>query len=315
MAKHLFPKATRLTLLFAALWLLPLLATADELSCDRVFAMLTAGKELTAEQMKEIDRAVLQDFQDLFQIEAPSRAASDAWNARLAQALESLPAPKVGPGEKAVLSADELDDLGYQVRTNQAIRDSCSDKYEKTPGVTYGFCFGRAVGVHLLARNMGLANDSIRKVWMVGTMHGGTVTWGHHVATAVRTEAGWRVIDGALDSRGRTMSQWFYEWQFMAKGNPLMMFATQADRFGPSHPEPLFPVTAAPEAYHGFFHDLFRSARKEGEDLESQIRSLSARSAAEEAAEAAPKPKRKRKPRAKPAATPAPESAPAAEAP
>jgi hypothetical protein len=55
----------------------------------------------------------------------------------------------------------------------------------------------------------------------------------------------------------------------------MTLFATKADRFGPESPDPLFASTTEPDSYNGFFHDLFASARREGEDVARQLELLS----------------------------------------
>ena len=63
-----------------------------------------------------------------------------------------------------------------------------------------GFCFGRAMAVHLLARSMGLESKSIRKVFVIGALkQGGVVIWRFHVTTIVLgTDKKWYAIDPNL---------------------------------------------------------------------------------------------------------------------
>ena len=325
--RYLSARLARAMLLSLAILFLPLGGFAQQLSCHVIFDKLAKSNELSTREMEEIDQAILQEFEDLFAIKAPSRAASDLWSAKVQESMAALPMPKAPEGEKNALTLNEIFVLQSKANANKAIDDSCrTNHYERTPGVNIGFCFGRAVGVHVLARNMKLTNDSIKKVWILGSMRGGTVNWGHHVATAVRAKDGsWHVVDPNY-SYSMTLKEWYDVYEPMTNGSPYMLFATQADRFGPGNRDPLFISTAAPDSYHGFFHDLLTSTRQEGQTLEDQIRSLSERSAGpaaelEAAAEASvtpkdavkPKPKRKRKPRATPSPVQRPLETPAAD--
>jgi len=65
------------------------------------------------------------------------------------------------------------------------------------PDGMVGFCFGRAMAAHLLARRMGLAPEAIGKVFIVGDLRSGVdPEWRFHVTTVVRGPAGrWWAID------------------------------------------------------------------------------------------------------------------------
>ncbi|MBI4424666.1 MAG: hypothetical protein HY554_13115 [Elusimicrobia bacterium] len=81
------------------------------------------------------------------------------------------------------------------------------ERYDPT-GVI-GFCFGRAMAVHLLARKLGLAEDSIAKLFVVGDLRSGAdPEWRFHVATLVRGSDGtWHAIDPIMDGP-LTARQW-----------------------------------------------------------------------------------------------------------
>ncbi|MBI5240264.1 MAG: hypothetical protein HY926_07305 [Elusimicrobia bacterium] len=64
-----------------------------------------------------------------------------------------------------------------------------------------GFCFGRAMAAHLLARQMGLAESSVRKLFAVGDLREGEEPqWRFHVAALVRGDDGaWYAIDPIME--------------------------------------------------------------------------------------------------------------------
>lgn len=71
-------------------------------------------------------------------------------------------------------------------------------KYDPTGAI--GFCFGRAMAVHLASRKRGVAAEDVRKLFIVGDLRSTPAPeWRFHVTTLVRDEAGeWRAIDPIL---------------------------------------------------------------------------------------------------------------------
>jgi hypothetical protein len=51
-----------------------------------------------------------------------------------------------------------------------------------------GYCYGRAMASHLIARKMGLAQSSIKKIFAAGDMQNQTVRWRFHMSTLVLGE-------------------------------------------------------------------------------------------------------------------------------
>jgi hypothetical protein len=294
MTRALRRLASAFTLIVAMSGGFPLPAAGAALTCQALFKRLTAPK-ISARESGILDRAVLRDFEDLGDFSAPSREIAGAWNRRVIDALHRLKTPEV-----AGLSQREIDELVAEVKANEVIEESCAtpSRYEKDPEVSIGFCFGRAVGVHLLARQRNLSNDSIRKFWLMGEMETGDVTWSHHVATGIRGDDGqWFVINPATTTL-QPVEAWLKDWQGISTDGQMTLFATKADRFGPDARDPLFESTTEPDSYNGFFHDLFAGARREGEDVAQQLDLLSR----EGLPKAAPKKARKKKTNKKPAA-------------
>ena len=65
-----------------------------------------------------------------------------------------------------------------------------------------GYCFGRAMATHLIARKLGLAETSMKKIFAAGDMANGQIRWRFHMATMVKgTEDGlFYVIDPIMPS-------------------------------------------------------------------------------------------------------------------
>lgn len=75
------------------------------------------------------------------------------------------------------------------IRYNRVARLESLPRYD--PDGELGFCFGRAMGTHLIARHMGLAPDAIGKMFIIGDLKSGDVTeWRFHVTTVVTGEDG-----------------------------------------------------------------------------------------------------------------------------
>ncbi len=140
---------------------------------------------------------------------------------------------------------------------------SCSLNYEPG-GVKIGFCFGRAIIAHIEALRYGVHPSSIKKIWVVGDMQ----EWGHHVATMIKTESGWKVFD---NETGLVSAHKWIELQQAEKkagAKPLMFFVSSAERFGPSnngtyHSTDLFG-DGLNDYYNGFFSDYFRWVQEGG---------------------------------------------------
>lgn len=151
----------------------------------------------------------------------------------------------------------------YDAMENSAVNKNhnCYDKKG-----TIGFCFGRATIAHMEAIVREVHPDSVKKIWIAGDMG----VWGHHVATMVHTEKGWRVLD---TNQGRlvTPDQWIdiYMKEKQKNAKDIMVYVTQAGRFGPYDTRAynaidLFNTNSeefvkATDYFNGYFHDYFQS--------------------------------------------------------
>ncbi len=86
-------------------------------------------------------------------------------------------------------------------------------KYDPTGEI--GFCFGRAMTVHLVSRNLGLDKNSIKKLFIVGDMRSGSEPeWRFHVTTLVQgTDKKWYAIDPIMTPPlGHSKPLLMHEW-------------------------------------------------------------------------------------------------------
>jgi len=84
-------------------------------------------------------------------------------------------------------------------------------KYD--PDHQTGFCFGRAMAVHLLSHRIGLAEESIKKLFIVGCLgSGGKTEWRFHVATMVKgDDGGWHALEMNVAKGPLTVQEWVAE--------------------------------------------------------------------------------------------------------
>jgi hypothetical protein len=107
-------------------------------------------------------------------------------------------------------------------------------KYD--PEKCIGFCFGRAMFIHLELLARGINKDSIRKAYVVGEMNYEGITWGFHVATAVKgSDGSWLVIDPEFD-KVETVEEWFKGNLELSPDKKLRLYMTDANKFGASAP-------------------------------------------------------------------------------
>ncbi|MBI5209756.1 MAG: hypothetical protein HY927_07290 [Elusimicrobia bacterium] len=114
------------------------------------------------------------------------------------------------PSNLKALSAAQMQDLWRRTYGHKiAGLDDWRKLAKYDPQGIIGFCFGRAMTVQLLARELGLAADSIRKILVIGDLRSGKdPEWRFHIATLVKGDDGrWHAIDPIMDAPV-TVDQW-----------------------------------------------------------------------------------------------------------
>jgi hypothetical protein len=103
------------------------------------------------------------------------------------------------PETKPRFTEKELSSLYNSVVANKVASLDALSRYDPT-GVI-GFCFGRAMTAHLLARAAGAPDGSIRKLFMVGDMRSGAdPEWRFHVTTLVKgPQDAWFAVDPVFE--------------------------------------------------------------------------------------------------------------------
>jgi hypothetical protein len=134
-------------------------------------------------------------------------------------------------------------------------------KYD--PMGVMGFCFGRALFVHLELLRRGVQKESIKKAFAVGPMNGGGINWQFHVTTVVKAKTGeWLAIDPFV---GRIMriEDWFDEMSKQSTDAKLRFYLSEPAKLGPSSWEyNLRPGGLYDEVYHNYFRELLAFFRR-----------------------------------------------------
>ena len=158
---------------------------------------------------------------------------------------------------------DEAASLYRATQENPVASYELRKKYD--PEGRLGFCFGRALAVHLEALRVGIRRESIRKIWAVGKLQLGDLKWQHHVATMVRAnDGGWWVIDPMWEAPMKA-TQWMtrMRWVFATWKDPEIQFmVTKPERFGTEFSDKYSKEELTSDWYGDFFKDLFKYYRE-----------------------------------------------------
>jgi hypothetical protein len=140
----------------------------------------------------------------------------------------------LGPSAVAITKSETANELFDRVMDYPVIKESLKyggeNKYDSLDH--FGFCFGRAMLVHLEALRMKIPKENIMKFWFIGPFKNGH--WNHHVITAIRVEGqGWVLLDPVF---GKVMSlPEYYEHTLKFFGEKLAIVATKPKRFLSAH--------------------------------------------------------------------------------
>jgi hypothetical protein len=141
----------------------------------------------------------------------------------------------VDEGKRTFITEDEARAVYEALITNPVVSSNANKKNYDPQGTT-GFCFGRAMFVHLYLASSGLHRASVKKAFVFGSMDGGV--WGWHVATTVRSQdpktkaIKWLVIDSEV-GKVIELLDWYEYWRNGSSDDKkLRLFITEAGRFG-----------------------------------------------------------------------------------
>lgn len=181
-----------------------------------------------------------------------------------------LPIDVPGSKKKQRLTFAEASDLRDAVSNNPVTKFYNSKKYD--PKGEIGFCFGRAMAAHLEALSQGVEKESIRKVFVAGTMERPNegITWQFHVATIVKgTKGAWWVIDPIFNNVMK-LEEWYEQMYSLDSSGQLRLFISEPSRFGANSNDWYSKSDLMIDFYNDYFKDLtdYFKTRSSGEQKE-----------------------------------------------
>lgn len=166
------------------------------------------------------------------------------------------------------ISQEQADQLIESLEANPITAYANYEKYNRPSHekIEIGYCFGRATYVDLALRKLGVNEDAIKKIWVVGPLdQGSSISWGFHVATLVKGNSGsWLAVDNYPGSRALTAEQWVE--RMLENGSPnakLRFYITNPEKFSISlgrytQTQMGLNMTSGEDWYRGFFKDLMK---------------------------------------------------------
>ncbi len=185
-----------------------------------------------------------------------------AENAKAIKELHAWPWGKVN--RKKYITKDDAGKLLALMATDPVVGNNSWQTYD--PELRFGFCFGRATWAWLEAIAMGYDKSSIKKLFLIGPMKTGDITWQFHVATAIRARGlirdQWLVIDSNFD-KIVTVEEFFEKYKSQSTDNKLRLVITEPQRLGPSSTTKFGPShyknILNDASYNQYFKDLLSS--------------------------------------------------------
>jgi nitrous oxide reductase accessory protein NosL len=172
----------------------------NRMSEQELFKFSTQNKIFKFDAHKEVD---LKKIVKTYLVEE----AVEKRNRDLIEKMNNSPLPQLTEAQQktraVTVTDDQLIQTSISINYSPAIDAHPELKQKYDPKGNYGFCFLRAHYYANTAGLRGLVKESIKKVFLVGTMMPlgflPVGIWQFHVAAAVRGEAGaWKVMDNHL---------------------------------------------------------------------------------------------------------------------
>lgn len=189
-------------------------------------------------------------------------------NKKKLQQLEEY-IPEQGTERAGAVALSEIQPLLEVVEKHSVVSPENKGKYQQED-VDIGYCFGRAAYLHLLMLKMGLAKQSIVKLWAVGPQANpsGDKNWGFHVATATYVRGyGWMTID-TNSFKIQPIRHWIQGNLDRSVDGKMQIYVTSAERFGLNVPkydrlQMGLDITREQDWYRGYFKDMLQSVRED----------------------------------------------------
>jgi len=257
---------------FLTLLFLNLVWAVDDGVCPKGFGLINL-QERAERNFEELKKNVLQEIDDsYYRVQAESSKSAEQireWNEKLFRSLNDLPY-SAREGRRSTLDGSDIYDLYLKNNLHPSASIYQVKKYD--PRGNIGFCFGRAMHIHLEALKKGLSKDSIRKIWAVGTMQTDTIKWQYHVATMVRgADNNWWVIDPEY-MKPLTLDVWAKDTMSLSTDGKLQFFSSHPGRWGPVTGAFYKKSVLDDPANNDYFKEMLELSRKEAAEVAKQRR-------------------------------------------
>jgi hypothetical protein len=230
-------------------------------SCRRLFM----SPEEIQSQIKA--RALKKDASekiDLWQVYKNSSLSETEYNQTQIENLRTEKLPEPSPGRMTGVSFPFADEVLRFVKEHPL--NSREKAFVYDPQGIFGYCWGRAMHIHIELLKRGVDKTRIRKIWALGDFDPvDRKLWTNHVATMVKAEdGGWYVIDTLLPE-GVIAAEAWYERMKMSDGSPdpFRIFITSAKKYGAFGTDHYAPHVIKPDDSYGYFTDLLKWLRKD----------------------------------------------------
>lgn len=243
----------RLTLLSLMLLLAAAPAGAETSACPKWYGVTGAASE---------EQSAMAELRSLYAFEKKSPELTENLNRRVIHGeSKKVFLERRSNGRAAAFSAPKIDALFERVNALPEVKESICGSYRGS-GKT-GYCYARALAVHLEALRSGIDKRAIRKVWMVGDLDLNGSKWNFHVATMIHSaEGGWQVLDPVLGKK-MSLEAWYRTMRNdHDPSGTARLFTTDARRLLPYGPEKYEKAQLNRPLFRGFFRDLFNSMRE-----------------------------------------------------
>lgn len=205
---------------------------------------------------------------DMFDVWRKAKAEADTINQATMKYLDT---PLEDNHVKRVASLDSNQrNKVYRAVDDHPVASQCQLR-QYDPQGNMGFCFGRAMTAHLELLNSGVQKDKIRKLWAVGSFQAGGNNWRYHVTTIVKGDDGqWWAID-PIFGYPVSAKDWYSRMKGFDVGGDMVLFTSEAKRFGPSSPDQYNRAHLNLDAYNDYFNDLLKSYRENNGPFNGEV--------------------------------------------
>lgn len=171
--------------------------------------------------------------------------------------------PQASEDRAEGITLAEARQLLTDAMNDKIIGKKSEKKYD--PAGNIGFCFGRAMWLHLELLQRGVSKDSIFKAFVIGPMSYANIMWQFHVATIVRNSetGGFLVIDPEF-GQVLSLENWFAQNMNLSTDKKLRLYVTEPSKFGASADD-YDKYALNDKWYNSYFKDMLAYFRAEAD--------------------------------------------------